>query len=338
MKNRSLCTIACLITLTPLLSACQKQPEETTGGPPAAPPDTPAASSESRTIAVVPKGVAFDFWLTVKAGAEAAGREENAQILWNGPDKETNVAGQIAILEDFINRKVDAIVMAATDATALVDTIKKASTAGIPVVTIDSGVASDIPVSLIATDNEKGAAMAAEHLAGLIGKKGEVGLVPFIQGAATSDARERGFKQGLTKSPNVKLAATLYSKSQSDEAIRVTEDMLTSHPDLAGIFAANEPGAIGCAQVLEAKGKAGKVKLVAFDAAPTEIQALERGTIQALVVQNPYKMGYEGVKAALRAVRDEPVEKRIDTGVAIVTQENLQTEEIQRLLKPPTSP
>jgi ribose transport system substrate-binding protein len=227
--------------------------------------------------------------------------------------------------------------MAATDATALAATVQKAADAGIRVVTIDSGVNSEVPLSLIATDNEKAAALAAEHLARLIGEKGEVGLIPFIQGAATSDARERGFRDGLSRFPNVKLVATHYSKSQSDEAIRVTEDMLTAHPNLAGVFAANEPGAIGCAQVLEAKGKAGKVKLVAFDGAPTELQALERGTIQALAVQNPYKMGYEGVKTALRALEGQTVEKRIDTGVAIVTRENLQTEAIQQLLKPPSS-
>lgn len=286
-------------------------------------------------IAVVPKGVAFDFWLAVKTGAEQAGKEEGATILWNGPAKETEVDKQIAILENFITRNVSAIVMAACDADALVDVVEKAASAGIPVVAIDSGVNSEAPVSLIATDNEKAAEMAAAFLAEQLGSgPAEVALIPFIKGAATSDARERGFRKGLSKHPNLKLVATLYSQSQSDHAMRVTENLLAAHPNLKGIFAANEPGAIGCAEVLEAQGKAGRVKLVAFDAAPSEIRALERGTIQGLIVQNPFKMGYEGVKTAVRAVRGEPVEKRQDTGVVVVTKQNWTQPEIEALLYP----
>jgi ribose transport system substrate-binding protein len=294
-----------------------------------------ASSTEPMAIAVVPKGVAFDFWLAVKAGAEAAGREEGATVLWNGPAKETETDKQIAILENFITRRVRAIVMAACDATALVDVVEKAAQAGIPVVTIDSGVNSQAPVALIATDNEKAAEMAAAFLARQLGDgPAEVALIPFIRGAATSDARERGFRNGLEKHPNLKLVATLYSQSLSDQAMRVTENMLAAHPKLAGIFAANEPGAIGCAEVLDTRGKAGKVKLVAFDAATPEIRALERGTLQGLVVQNPFKMGYDGVKTAIRAARGEPVEKHQDTGATIVTKANMAQPEIEKLLYP----
>jgi len=286
-------------------------------------------------IAVVPKGVAFDFWLAVKAGAEQAGKEEGATIFWNGPAKEADTHQQIAIMENFITRKVSAIVMAACDANALVDVVDRAVASGIPVVVIDSGVNSDKPVSVLATHNEKAAEMAADFLSLQLGSEpAEVAIIPFIQGAATSDQREQGFRNGLKKHPNLKLVATLYSQSQSDTAMRVTENMLAAHPNLKGIFAASEPGAIGCAEVLEARGLAGKVKLVAFDAAKPEIAALERGTIQALVVQNPFKMGYEGVKTAIRAVRGETVEKQQDTGVAIVTKENMATPEMEKLLYP----
>jgi ribose transport system substrate-binding protein len=285
-------------------------------------------------IAVVPKGTAFDFWKAVKAGADKAGEEAGAQILWNGPAKETDVAGQIAIIEDFVTQKVDAIVMAATDANALVVTIQKADAAGIPVITIDSGVNSDLPKSLVATDNEKGASEAAHQLAKLIGGAGKVGLVPFVKGAATSDQREKGFKEGLKAHPELQLVSTLYSDSQSDTAMRKTEDMLTANPDLAGIFAASEPGGIGVAQVLKSRGKAGQVKLVAFDASAHQIKALEEGTIQALIVQNPFQMGYQGVQAALKAKRGEPVEKRIDTGVAVITRSNMSEPAMHKLLHP----
>jgi len=294
----------------------------------------PASVKAERVIVVAPKGLVHQFWLTVKAGAEQAAKEESARVVWKGPAKETDVAGQVAILEDMISRGVDAIVMAACDSRALVPTIARAIEKGIPVVTIDSGVDSDLPVTFVATDNIAGANAAADALAELIGHKGEVGLIPFIPGAATSDMRERGFKEQIAKYPEIELVQTLYCQSDAARGMAVTEDMLTSTPDLAGIFAANEPGAMGCVRALESRGVAGRVKLVAFDAADAEIDALERGTIQALIVQNPFKMGYLGVKSAMRAIRGEPVEKRIDTGVSVVTMDNFNDPEIQRILYP----
>ena len=144
------------------------------------------AGGKKYTIAVLPKGVGHQFWLTVRAGADAAGEEFNANIVWNGPDKETEIAKQINIVQDMISRRVDAIVMAACDENALVDVINQAMDAGIPVITIDSGVKSDRPLSFVATDNVAAARMAAETLADLIGEKGEVGVIPIVPGAATS--------------------------------------------------------------------------------------------------------------------------------------------------------
>lgn len=285
-------------------------------------------------IAVVPKGTAHAFWQTVKAGAEKAGEEENAEILWKGPADENDTPGQIAILEDFITSRVDAIVMAACDAKALIGTIKKAMEAGIPVITIDSGVESDLPLSYVATDNVEGGRIAARTLANLIGQKGKVGLIPFIKGARSSEERERGFKEGLKEFPGVQLVSVLYSQSRAEEGMKVTEDMLAAHPDLAGLFAANEPGVIGAARTLEQRGVAGKVKLVGYDASEVEIEALQKGVVQALIVQDPFRMGYEGTKFAIKAIRKEPIPKRVDTGVTVVTKENLEQPDIQKLLYP----
>ena len=286
------------------------------------------------TIAVVPKGLTHQFWQTVHAGAEAAGKEVSAKIVWKGPAKETEINEQINILEDMINSKVSGIVMAACDQNALIDIVKKATDAKIPVATIDSGVQSDIPISFVATDNIAGAKAAAKELSRLIGGAGKVGLIPFVQGAATSELREQGFKEGLKELPNVELAATLYCKSDVATAMSVTEDMLTSHPDLKGIFAANEAAALGAAAALQSAGKSGEVKLVAFDASDDEIESLKKGTIQALVVQNPYQMGFRGVKAIVDHLAGKPVEKRIDTGVTVVTMENFNTPDVQKLLFP----
>lgn len=318
---QSLRTLAIILVILALFPGCVQKKPAATGG-------------KSYTIAVVPKGTTQEFWLTVKAGAEAAGKETGSRIIWRGPAKETDVAGQMAIIENFIVQKVDAIVMAACDSKALIPIVEKAMKAGIPVVTIDSGIDSPAAVSFVATDNIDGARKAADELARLIGEKGEVGLIPFVPGAATSTMRENGFKEGIRKYPGIKLVATLYSQSDVSRGIAVTEDMLTAHPKIAGIFAANEGGAVGCARALEQRKLAGRVKLVAFDAAPAEIDALKRGTIQALIVQNPFKMGYEGVKTAVAVKDGRAVPKRIDTGVTVVTRANLNQPEIQRLLFP----
>jgi ribose transport system substrate-binding protein len=286
------------------------------------------------TIAVVPKGTAHVFWKTVEAGAREAGKELGAEILWNGPAEETDVAGQIAILEDFITRRVDAIVMAACDAQALVPIVQKALQQNIPVITIDSGISTDDALCFVATDNVKGAYEGGKKLAELIGKKGKVGLIPFIKGAATSDMREEGFRKAIAEYPQIHIASTLYSQSDASVAMQKTEDMLTAVPDLAGIFAANEPAVVGAAQVIKQRNLVGKVKLVGFDASDAEIRALKEGVAQALIVQNPFKMGYEGVSLALKAIRGEKIPKRVDTGVLIVTKENLDDPETQKWLYP----
>lgn len=295
--------------------------------------DVPGAPDQIE-IAVIPKGLVHQFWLTVRAGAEAAAEELEVAVIWQGPAKETEVAKQIDIVRDMLNRGVDAIVLAACDANALIPVVEEADRANVPVITIDSGVNSDVPKSLVATDNIAGARTAADKLAELIGKAGKVGLIPFVPGAATSEWREEGFKEGIKAYPDIELVATLYSQSDVAKGMDVTQDMLTSHPDLDGIFAASEPGAVGAAQAVKAAGKTGEVKLVGFDASEEEIAAVEDGTIQALIVQNPFKMGYLGVQSAVNALRGEPVDKRIDTGVAVITRENLDSPEIQALLNP----
>ncbi len=284
-------------------------------------------------ILVSPKGLVHSFWVTVKAGADSAGKEFHADVIWKGPTQETDIAGQIAIIEDYVNKDVDAIVLAACDAQGLIPVLDKAHQRGIPIITIDSGVDSDLPISFIATDNIVAAQKAAQKLAELIGEQGKVACIPFIPGAATSNWREQGFVSEIRKYPNIELLPIRYSQSEVAMGMAVTEDILTAHPDVKGIFAANEAGTIGVIQALKTKNKIGQVKVVGFDAAPNEVRALQAGEIDALIVQDPFKMGYEGVKAAVKALAGEAVPKRIDTGVYVVTRENLNHPEIQRLLQ-----
>lgn len=325
MKRTGIACMALAITIA-FLAGC--------GGQNAAPDQAAATKSGRIEIAVIPKGLAHQFWLTVKDGAEAAGKELDAQIIWQGPSKETEIEKQINIVRDMMNRRVSALVLAACDENALVQPIQRAMSMKIPVITIDSGVQSDLPLSFVATDNIAAARLAAEVLAKLIGEAGPVGLIPFVPGAATSEMREQGFKEGIAAFPNITLAATQYCMSDVAKAMDITQDMINANPDLRGIFAANEAAAIGAAQAVRTAGKTGVVKLVAFDASEDEVAALREGVIQALIVQNPFKMGYVGVKAAIDALQGNPVEKRIDTGVTVVTQENLNDPEVMRLLNP----
>ena len=318
-----------------MIIGCGGQPDvpDPDGGDTAQAP-APEAGGAKYRIAVVPKGLTHQFWKTVQAGAQAAGREFQAEIIWNGPAKETDVDKQMSIIEDLVNSGINALVMAACHDEALVASVKMAHDSGIPVVTIDSGVKSDLPVSFVATDNVAGARAAGKLLVELVGGEGEVAIIPFIRGAATSDLRERGFTEALAEFPDITLLPPRYSNSEPAKGMAVTQDLLTASPNVKGIFAANEPGAIGAIRALKADGVVGEVKLIAFDASEDEIAALERGDVQALVVQNPFRMGYEGVKAAIDKLEGRPVEKRIDTGVTLVTQENFNEPDIQKLLYP----
>lgn len=314
-----------------VIAGCSQSTTPAPAAPSGAPSAAPAGKKE---IAVIPKGLAHQFWLTVKAGADAAGKELGYTITWQGPAKETEIAKQISIVQDMISRKVSAIVMAACDANALIPTIQQALDAKIPVITIDSGVNSDLPLSAVATDNIAGAKAAADALAEMLGGNGKVGLIPFVAGAGTSELREQGFKEGLKAHAGLQLVSTQYCNSDVAKAMSITQDMMTANPDLGGIFAANEAAAIGAGQAIRAAGKAGQVRLVAFDAAEEEIKMLQDGVVQALIVQNPFNMGYLGVKAANDVLNGKPVEKRIDTGVTTVTQKNFNEPAVQKLLYP----
>jgi ribose transport system substrate-binding protein len=317
------------------LTGCPKeQPAETPG---AGAPSAAAASGGGKklTIAVIPKATSHTFWQSVKAGAEAAGKEDGVDIVWQGPDREGEITTQVNLVQTQITNKVDAIVLAATDAEALVKPAKDALAKGIPVITIDSGLKDkDASLCYIATDNVEGGRKAAEALAKEIGEKGKVGLLIFEKGSVSSDEREKGFEEGIKQYPNIQLVATLES-NDPQKATDTTMNMLTAHPDIVGIFAANEPNGVGAANVLRQKKLGGKVKLVAYDSSPDEINALEEGVIQATIVQDPFQMGYKGVKTALKAIHKEPItEKFVNSGMTVVTKDNLHTPDVQKLVNP----
>lgn len=295
--------------------------------------NTAKVSKGLSPIAVIPKGTTHSFWNSVLAGAQKAAREHDVEILWAGPDREGDREKQIQIVEDFIVKKVAGIVLAPTDASALVPVVERAAAAKIPVIIIDSDIETDKRVSFVATDNYAGGALAAKHMANLLGGKGKVAVIKYMAGSASTAARENGFIETLKKEfPHIVLAEDRYGMDTVETALSAAEDVLTRHKELDGIFASNESTSRGALRALESQGRTDSVKMIGFDAADALIKGLEAGRIDALVVQNPQAMGYNGVGSAVAAIKGDSVKARIDTGVALVTKDRLNSPEIRALI------
>lgn len=290
--------------------------------------------STQRRIAVIPKGTTHIFWQSVRRGAEKAGEETGVKIFWNGPERESDRDKQIQIIRDFIVQKVSGIVLAPLDSKALVPTVENIFARNIPCVIIDSGIDTDKYLSFVATNNYKGGVIAARRMGEILKGRGKVIVVKYMTGSASTTNRENGFIETIEKEfPEIEIVDTKYGMDTVETALQATEDLLTKNAELDGLYACNASTAVGALQGLRSQRRAGKVKMVGFDAEKALVDGLKEGIIDSLVVQNPFKMGYEGVKAVLAKLDGKAVSKRIDTGVALITQENLQTPEIQALLK-----
>jgi ribose transport system substrate-binding protein len=286
-----------------------------------------------KVIGVIPKGQAHLFWQSVHAGAVKAARENNVEIDWNGPATETDFNGQLQIVETMINKHVDAIALAPIDKKAMVNVVERAVRQNIPVVIFDSGIDTDSYVSLVATDNYRAGELAAERIAAILKGKGKVAIVAVQVGAASTMAREQGFEDAIRKNhPGIQIVDKRYGDAEVAKSLRVAENMLTAHPDLDAFFASNESSTVGAAQALKAR-KSG-LKLVGFDAGPTLEADLRAGVIDSLVVQHPFKMGYEAVTSAVKAINGETPEKNQNLAPRLVTREDLDKPEIQAQLNP----
>src|SRR5215813_3102692 len=289
-----------------------------------------------RVIVVIPKGVAHCFWQSVHAGADAAGKELGVEVMWKGPAQETDYSGQINIVEDAINRRVGGIVLAPSHGDALVPIVERAQKEGIPVIIFDSGISTENYVSYIATDNRKGGVVAAERLAEKLGGKGKVAILGVKAGSVSTDEREQGFQDTMKqKYPGISIVAFQYGDADRAKSLDRATDILTAHADLNGMFASNESSTVGAVQAIKQKGLAGKVVLGGFDSSPNLIDDLKAGAIDSLVLQNPFKMGYEGVKAIVEKLNRRAPQRHLDTGVKLLIKENLDTPEMQELIKQP---
>ena len=294
-------------------------------------------------IAVIPKGTTHAYWRSIHAGAVKAQRELGAAgidvtIIWKGPLLEDDREQQIQVVENFIGRNVSAIVLAPLDVRALVAPVEEAVKAGIPVIIVDSALNSTLPASTLATDNRKGGQIGARRLGSLLGGKGRVVMLRYEVGSASTEEREAGFMEVMKgEFPGINLISTdQYGGATRETAYKAAQNLLNRYGAQAdGIFAPNESTASGMLLALREQGIAGKVRFVGFDANDQLVSALRQGDIQGLVIQDPFKMGYLGVKTAVAVLRHEKVEPLIDTGVGLATVDNMDDPAVRALIQPP---
>ena len=295
------------------------------------------------TIAVVPKGTTHAFWKSIYAGATKAANDYKGQgidvnLIWKGPLREDDREQQIQVVEGFVSQGVDGIVLAPLDRVALARPIEEAKRAGIPSVIMDSGLDSDQITSFVATDNKKGGTLAADRLGEILGGKGKVIMLRYAEGSASTTDREEGFLQEIkAKYPGIELISTdQYAGATRDTAKRTSENILQRFGgDVNGIFTPNESASVGMLLALQDINKAGTVTFVGFDATPQFVEAMKNNQMQGVVVQNPFAIGELGVKTMVDNLLGKAVEKRIDTGVMMITPENMNSPEAQKLLNPP---
>jgi ribose transport system substrate-binding protein len=310
------------------LAGCEKE----------AAPETPRAATAlssnvtSHVIAVIPKLTNTVFWRAVLAGAKEAGKDFGYEIIWDGPDRETNSVRQIQIVDDAIARQVAGVVIAPVDRLELVPSVDKLAGLKIPCGLIDSGIETIQFLSFASTDNYEGGALAARRMGQVLGGKGNVLVVRHLAGSHATIKRVSGFTETLAKEfPDIKIVDSQSGQDTAETAKKATLEMLQRNADVQGLFACNVDVSVGALQALQ-EAKRADVKMVAFDPDKTLLDGLRTGQVDSIVLQNPYKMGYEGVKAVAMHLKGQTVPRIIDTSVEMVTDKTLTEPKILKLL------
>jgi ribose transport system substrate-binding protein len=286
----------------------------------------------SHVIAVLPKLTNTVFWQAVLAGATEAGKDYGYEIVWDAPDRETNSARQIQIVDDVIARQVAGVVIAPVDRLDLIPSIDKLANLKIPCALVDSGIETVNFLSFASTDNYEGGVLAAKRMGQILGGKGNVLVVRHIAGSHATLKRLSGFADTLAKEfPGIKIVDSQSGQDTAETARKVTVEMLQHHPDVQGLFACNVDVSVGALKALQEQ-KRSEIKMVAFDPDKTLLDGLRAGQVDSIILQNPYKMGYEGVQAIALHIKGQNVPRIIDTGVELVTNESLTEPKILRLL------
>ncbi len=298
-------------------------------------------ASQTDTLALIPMGSTDEFWKSVHAGGVQAAQKLGVKIIWQGPIRRDDRTAQIDVVENMIVRGVKGIILAPIDNMALRAPVEDAFRNKIPVVIIDSNLNSDKSISFVATDNYKGGIMAGEHMIKLLKGTGRVAMLRNVEGSASTDNRERGFLDTLKKATGIKVVSSnLYAGATTESAYKASENLLaplksaSGEVALDGIFCPNESSAFGMLRALQDGGLTGKIRFIGFDASQKLVKGLAQGHIDALVVQNPVRMGYLGVEKLVDYLHGKTVEKKIDVPATLVTRDNLKQPEIAELVSP----
>jgi ribose transport system substrate-binding protein len=345
MQRRSLLAMPLLwgltssLGLSSLIAACSRSepaPGSSTGGGGGAGGAGPGARLN---IVVIPKGTTHEFWKSVHAGAVKAARELDVDVIWKGPLKEDDLKSQIDLVQSFTAQRVSGIVLAPLNDKALVASVNGASGAGVPVVIFDSALSGGKTASFVATDNRAAGGLAAERLRELVPGPGKVVVLRYQEGSASTQEREEGFLSGLAARPDLEVVSSnQYGGATTESAFKAAERVLLAQNASGGgvtaVFTPNESTTFGMLLALQKSNLAGKLRFIGFDASDKLLSAVEGGHIDALVLQNPFNMGYLSVKAMVEHLRGKSIAPRTDTGAQLVDVKNLKDPQIQELVKP----
>lgn len=294
--------------------------------------EAPAAEGDLPYIAIISKGFQHQFWQAVEQGAEQAAEELGATISYEGPESETQVDRQLEMFQAALSRNPAAVCLAALDTQALLPLLEQTQASGIPVVAFDSGVDSDIPVTTATTDNIAAAALAADKMAELIGGSGEVAVVVHDQVSRTGIDRRDGFVNRIAEAyPDITVVDVQYGEGDHLKSADITKAIIAAHPDLKGIFGANEGSAVGVVLGVTELGTEGLV-IIGYDAGAAQKDAIRSGVMAGAISQNPVGIGYKCVEAALGALAGEELPEVIDTGFVWYDATNIDDPELAPLL------
>jgi ribose transport system substrate-binding protein len=290
-------------------------------------------------IAVVPKGASAEFWKAIHAGAVKAGKELGVEILWKGPIKDDDLKAQIDVVQSFTAQGVSGITLAPLSDKGLAGAVHQATAANIPVIVFDSDLKGKDHLSFIATDNYAGGKLGGEELARLVGGKGNVIMLRYVEGSASTAKREAGFLDAMKTHPAIKVVSeNQYGGATTESAFQSAESLLAgtkaASGGVDGVFCVAEATTLGMLLALEKQGLGGKLKFVGFDTSSKLVDGIHRGLLDAIVVQDPFKMGYLAVKKMSEHLKGQTIESYIDTGVTLVTRQNLDEPQIAALVAP----
>lgn len=310
------------------LIGCAKKPE-----------NTPSAKPSKLRIAMIPKGTTHEFWKSVHAGGVKAARELDVELVWKGPMKEDDLKSQVDLVQSFTAQNVSGIALAPLNDKALVASVRGATSAKIPVLIFDSALASGDITSFVATDNRAAGRLAGKRMTELCAGKGKIVVLRYQEGSASTHEREEGFLEAIRQQPGLELVSdNQYAGPTTESAFSAAENLLLAKNaqsgGVAGVFTPNESTTFGMLLALEKAKLGGKLRFIGFDASDKLVQAVRDGNIDALVLQNPFNMGYLSIKTLVAHLKGEKVEPRTDTGAKLADKTNLDSAEIHDLVAP----